>query len=107
MKYLVLATLVLACLSGSASAQFDTLYGARGFLGGVRPDAAQIIQRCRGQKECIRATAKRTPMPETPGVVAATLSTVIPALGRLPRAAAVSSSNEDQMSYSREPGLLG
>jgi hypothetical protein len=66
MKYLVLATFALTSLSGSASAQFDTLYGARGFLGGVRPDAAQIIQRCRGQRECIRATAKRTSVPETP-----------------------------------------
>jgi hypothetical protein len=36
--YLAAAALALACTTSTAVAQQDTLYGPRGFLGGVRPD---------------------------------------------------------------------
>jgi hypothetical protein len=53
--------------TGAAVAQQDTLYGPRGFLGGVRPDAAEIIRYCqarspRNWQQCARAEAKRRPV---------------------------------------------
>jgi hypothetical protein len=70
--YLAAATLALACTTSAAVAQQDTLYGPRGFLGGVRADWIQIIQYCRAKnrtsvtnervKACVRAEAKRRPV---------------------------------------------
>jgi hypothetical protein len=64
--------LALACVPAVAVAQQDTLYGPRGFLGGVRADWVQIIQYCRAKnrtsvtdervKACVRAEAKRRPV---------------------------------------------
>jgi hypothetical protein len=67
MKYLALAILALACTTSAAVAQQDTLYGPRGFLGGVRPDAAAITRYCQAQRprnvvQCVRAEAKRRPV---------------------------------------------
>jgi hypothetical protein len=49
MKYLALAILALACTTSAAVAQQDTLYGPRGFLGGVRADAFEIIRYCQAK----------------------------------------------------------
>jgi hypothetical protein len=59
--------LALTCATSAAIAQQDTLYGPRGFLGGVRPDATAIIQHCqrsqpRNLVQCVRAEAKRRPV---------------------------------------------
>jgi hypothetical protein len=67
MKYLAVAVLALACTTSAAVAQQDTLYGPRGFLGGVRADAAEIIRYCQTQRprnvaQCVRAEAKRRPV---------------------------------------------
>jgi hypothetical protein len=71
MRYHFAAALILACTT-SAVAQQDTLYGPRGFFGGVRADWVQIIQDCRVKnrttvtnervKACVRAEAKRRPV---------------------------------------------
>jgi hypothetical protein len=70
--YLAAAALALACTTSAAVAQQDTLYGSRGFFGGVRADWVQIIQYCRTKtrssvtnervKQCVRAEAKRRPV---------------------------------------------
>jgi hypothetical protein len=67
MKYLAVAVLALACTASTAVAQQDTLYGPRGFLGGVRADAGAIIRYCQAQRprnvvQCVRAEAKRRPV---------------------------------------------
>jgi hypothetical protein len=73
MKYLALAVLALACTADAAIAQQDTLYGPRGFLGGVRADWVQIVLSCRARygnasvqnpavARCVRAEAKRRPV---------------------------------------------
>lgn len=67
--YLAAAALALACTTSAAVAQQDTLYGPRGFLGGVRADWVQIIQYCQAKgfkgprlAQCTRAEAKRRPV---------------------------------------------
>jgi hypothetical protein len=70
--YHVAAALIFACTTSAAVAQQDTLYGPRGFFGGVRADWIQIIQDCRAKnrttvtnervKACVRAEAKRRPV---------------------------------------------
>jgi hypothetical protein len=65
--YLAAAALALACTTSAAIAQQDTLYGPRGFLGGVRADWLQIIQYCKAKsprnwQQCARAEAKRRPV---------------------------------------------
>jgi hypothetical protein len=67
MKYLAIAILALTCATSAAVAQRDTLYGPRGFLGGVRADAFEIIRYCQAQSprnvaRCTRAEAKRRPV---------------------------------------------
>jgi hypothetical protein len=61
--------LTLICATSAAVAQRDTLYGPRGFLGGVRADWVQIIQYCQANgfkgprlAQCTRAEAKRRPV---------------------------------------------
>jgi hypothetical protein len=72
MKFFAVAILALACTTSAAIAQRDTLYGPRGFLGGVRADWVQIIQYCQTKtgssvtnervKQCVRAEVKRRPV---------------------------------------------
>jgi hypothetical protein len=69
MTRLLLTAIVFACMTSAAVAQRDTLYGPRGFLGGVRADGVQIIQYCQAKgfkgprlAQCTRAEAKRRPV---------------------------------------------
>jgi hypothetical protein len=74
MTRLLICTATILALTASANAQKDTLYGPRGFFGGVRADWVQIIQDCRAKnrtsvtdervKACVRAEAKRRPVTE-------------------------------------------
>jgi hypothetical protein len=72
MKTIIIGLIILACTTSATVAQQDTLYGPRGFFGGVRADWIQIIQGCRAKnrttvtnervKACVRAEAKRRPV---------------------------------------------